>query len=238
MNPKMLGRRFAPDPRDKNFPMRLLLDPLRDQFFPKGLPPGTRHYRSAPVMNQGETGTCVAHGWAAWSQGAPLMIKPTPDMEPMALYDEFIKNDEFPDNDVDPGRQYGTSVRAGAKVLQAKGHIQQYLWAEGVEDVRAWHLAGKGTIVLGINWDYNMFEPDKHGVVHRGGGVAGGHCVETSGWSDTLHIAGKEYQACRCQNSWGPDWGQKGHFWILRDDLEQLLSEDGEACAALEQRVV
>ena len=30
-------------------------------------------------------------------------------------------------------------------------------------------------------------------------------------------------------NSWGPEWGQDGRFTISWDDLERLLSEDGEA---------
>lgn len=224
------GRLVALDARDKQYPMRLLLDPLRAQFFPQGLPPGTRHYRSGPVLDQGMTGTCVGHGWAGWSQGAPLMIKPSPEMQPMALYDEFILNDEWTDNDVDPDRQFGTSVRAGAKVLKAMGHIANYLWAESVDNLRAWHLAGFGTIVLGINWYTGMEDPDRHGVLHVTGGIAGGHCVKTTGWND-------ERDAVRIQNSWGRGWGEAGHAWILRADLARLLAEDGEACAAVEQKV-
>jgi hypothetical protein len=174
---------------------------------------------------------CVGHGWAGWSQGAPLMIKPMADMQPFALYDQFIVNDEFDDNDVDPDRQMGTSVRAGAKVLKQMGHIKNYLWAESAEDVRAWHLAGFGTVVLGINWYDGMMEPDKYGRLIVSGGIAGGHCVKTTGWND-------ERDMLRIQNSWGRGWGEAGHAWISRQDLQRLLTEDGEACAATEQKLL
>jgi len=44
-------------------------------------------------------------------------------------------------------------------------------------------------------------------------------------------------RAFRAINSWGRSWGQNGRFWIRQDDLMLLLQEDGEACAAVEQRV-
>lgn len=224
------GRRVAPDARDANFPMRLMLDPLRAQFFPRGLPTGTRHYQNGPVLDQGPTGTCVAHAWAGWSQGAPLMIKPTPEMQPFPLYDRIVQVDEWSDNDHDTERQFGTSVRAGAKILAQEGHIKQYLWAESVEDIRSWHLAGFGTVVLGLTWYERMMATDKDGFARVGGGVVGGHAFKTTGWSD-------ERNAARCRNSWGRGWGQNGQFWLSRADLEVLLADYGEACAAVEQKI-
>ncbi len=229
-----LGFRHIEDSRDKNFLMRTQLDPLLAQYFPRGLPPGTRHYRSGPVLDQGNTGTCVAHGWAAWSQGAPLMVKPTPALEPMHLYDEIVKIDEWADNDNDIERQFGTSVRAGAKYLQSKGYIKNYYWAESAEDVRAWHLAGFGTCVLGTVWKSNMWETGSGDILQVSGWDEGGHAYKSSGWNDSVGPKG----AVRIQNSWGYKWSTNGHAWILYDDLDTLIHEDGEVCAAIEQRLV
>lgn len=228
-----LGRRHALDPNDKKYPMRLLLDPLREQFFPRGLPIGTRHYRPGAVLDQGDTGTCVGHGWRGWLDGAPLMTKSGPN--PFDLYRAFVLQDEWDDNDNEATAsndelQAGTSVRAGAKVLQEQGRIKNYLWAQNAEDVRAWHLAGFGTVVLGITWREGMFEPDRDSYLSNTGPIAGGHCVKTTGWSD-------DHNAVRIQNSWGRMWGESGRAWIRRDDLDALILEDGEACAAVEQKI-
>lgn len=231
MHSAPLGRRHAPDNRDKNHLMATVLDPFRNKFFPRGLPPGTRHYVPGHVLDQGNTGTCVGHGWAGFLQGAPLMTKPVDETQPFAIYDACIKIDEFSDNDVDPDRQYGTSVRAGAKVLQSLGYIKQYVWAQNSEDLRAWHLAGFGTCVLGINWYTSMFTPDKDGFLDISGIIEGGHCIKTTGWSD-------KHDAVYIQNSWGTSWGVKGRARIKRSVLDRLLSEDGEACAAIEQKRV
>ncbi len=227
------GRLYVQDDRDQGFLMRGVLDAFEDRYFPRGLPQGTRHYRPGPVLDQGNTGTCVAHGWVGWSEGAPLMIKRVAEMDPFLLYDRIVKVDEWDDNDNDVDRQFGTSVRAGAKVLQEEGHIKEYRWAESADDVRSWHLAGFGTVVLGIDWKTGMLETDSKGFLHATGVVEGGHCVKTTGWSDTIAPGG----AVRIQNSWNKGWGQKGRAWILRDDLDELIHNQGEACAALEKKI-
>lgn len=236
------GRRHAPDPRDARYPMRLLLDPLRDQFFPRGLPAGTRHYRQGPVLDQGPTGTCVAHAWAGWLYGAPLMTKPASVPTPYNLYRAIVAIDEWDDNDFeatapDNQLQSGTSVRAGVQLLRSRGHVQNFLWAETTEDVRAWHLAGLGGVVLGTWWTEGMLDPDRDGVLHYTGDAVGGHAYKTSGWTDTLKYKGRTQRAARILNSWGDTWGENGRAWILEEDLARLIADQGECCAATEQRV-
>jgi hypothetical protein len=215
--------------------MRTVLDPAIAAAFPRGLPPGSRYYAPGAVLDQGPTGTCVAHGWASWSYGAPLMMRPDRFPKPFDLYRECVMADEWEDNDIDAtqpdaGCQSGTSVRAGAKVLQRRGHVKSYLWARSVEDVRAWHLAGFGGVVLGINWTDSMFDTDRNGFITYRGPVIGGHCIRTTGWSD-------DREAVRIQNSWGTGWGDHGRAWIRAADLARLIQDDGEACAAIEQAV-
>lgn len=235
-----LGRKHAPDERDRKFGMRLLLDPLRETYFPRGLAEGTRHYRPGKVLDQGRTGTCVAHGWTSKMHAAPIMQQLP--VSPYDLYRKIVQVDEWFDNDSeatapDAGLQSGTSVRAGAKVLQAMGYLQNYLWAESVEDVRAWHLAGFGGCVIGVNWTAAMFQTDLDGFVNYTGSIQGGHCVVTTGWNDKVRHNGKLGRALRCQNSWSVQFGEKGRFWISEGDLAKLMQDAGEVCASTEIKV-
>lgn len=234
------GRLIAKDERDKQFPMRLMLDPLREQFFPHGLPPGSRHYHSGPILDQGATGTCVAHGLTAKVNAAPIMQEV--GMSPFNLYRRIVADDEFPENDneataPDDQLQSGTSVRAGAKLLVDLGLAKTYLWAAGAEDVRAWILGGFGGVVIGVWWTEDMMDTDSEGFVHYTGQKVGGHCVHIGGWNDHVKTRSKTLAAARGQQSWGVTWGQAGRFWIPMDDLDNMIKDDGEACALTELRV-
>ena len=234
------GRRFAPDARDGAFPMRLRLDPLRDHFFPRGIPPGNRHYFAGGILDQGSTGTCVAHGWTAKINAAPVMQKM--NVTPFDFYRRIVQVDEWSDNDweataPDASLQSGTSVRAGAKVLVSMGYARNYLWAESAEDCRAWILAGFGGITIGVSWRSGMMNVDASGFVSNTGSNQGGHCVYINGFNDRSNRNGRVVQAFRGQNSWGRSWGQNGRFWLTYDDLEALIAENGEAAALTEIRV-
>jgi hypothetical protein len=240
MSEYTFGRREAPDERDRRFPMRLMLDPMREQFFPRGLPDGSRHYFSGPILAQGETGTCVAHGWAAKVHAAPIM-QPLP-MSPFDFYRKIVAIDEWSDNDfestaADHMLQSGTSVRAGAKALVDLGLGSNYLWAESAEDVRAWILGGFGGVVIGINWRTDMLRTDSEGFISYTGRNEGGHCVYLNGWNDRVKRGGKVVKATRGPNSWGNGWGQGGRFWMTMDDLDRAIGDHGEACALTEIRV-
>jgi hypothetical protein len=166
-----------------------------------------------------------------------------PPLTPFELYRRFIMVDEWRQNDrevnlPDDQLQFGTSVRAGAKVCQSLGLLESYLWAKNAEDVRAWHLAGFGTVVLGVNWTDAMVKPDSDGFISYNGRPDGsGHCVVTTGWNDRVRHNGKPVRAGRIQNSWGPRWGQLGRCWIEMEDLERLIADQGEACAPTEVRL-
>ncbi len=240
MNDYHFGRKEAPDSRDANFPMRLRLDPLRQEYFPRGLPQGNRHYRSGPVRAQLKTGTCVAHSWTAKVNAAPIMQQMK--LTPYDFYRRIVAIDEWADNDfeataADVQLQSGTSVRAGAKTLVDLGYAENYLWAESAEDVRAWMLAGFGGVVAGITWTDQMMQPDAEGFVSYSGTHRGGHAIYLNGWNDTVKHNGVRVRAARIQNSWGTGWGQGGRCWITEDDLQRALEADGEAAALTEVRI-
>jgi len=188
-------------------------------------------------LNQGETGTCVGHGWKGWLSTAPIIQSDVEDApHPFDIYDQATQVDEWSDNDHDVQRQFGTSVRAGAKVLQSMGFLKEYRWVYDVMGAADW-LAGideqgrfvGGPLVIGVNWYNSMFNTDAEGFLWASGGIAGGHCVCLTGWNERKGFA---YGL----NSWGPAWGRKGRFYLPGEVLSKLLSEDGEACTAAEVR--
>jgi hypothetical protein len=228
------GRIYAPDPRDHQF----MLAPLTSQ--------ATRRasklwaYFDKP-MNQGNTGTCVGHGWKGWLATAPIIQSGVSEApHPFDIYDAAIMLDEWPTNDVDPDREFGTSVRAGAKALRDMGYLAEFRWAFSVDDAANWlggiDAAGRyvgGPLVIGVNWYDSMFDTDAEGFLRIGpdSQVAGGHCVCLTGWNERLGFA---YGL----NSWGGSWGHKGRFYMPGEVLQRLLAEDGEACSTAEVRRV
>src|SRR4051794_40806793 len=92
------GRLVAEDSRDKKFLMRralIMIDALEE---PRLLPMH-HHFPTGPILDQGSTGTCVAHGWAARIAMAPIMQKLP--MSPFDFYRLIVRDDEFTDNDAE-----------------------------------------------------------------------------------------------------------------------------------------
>lgn len=233
------GRLFAPDARDRRFTLGPALASALE-FFPKGIPEGSRHFFSGAVKNQHNTGTCVAFGTGAKINAAPIM-QPLP-MSEYDFYRGIVSRDEWRENDheasaPDSGLQSGTSVRASAKYAQELGLIEEYRWAEDVEQGRAFILIGLGGLVGGFTWKSNMMDTDSEGFVSFTGQTVGGHCIYINGWNDRVKRGGRYVRAARAQNSWGTNWGQQGRFWILEDDLQKMIADDGELCAMLENRL-
>src|SRR4051812_8573314 len=174
--PYGLGRRHAPDPRDRLYPAQLVLD----RMSPKRR---TVPWKRPRVLDQGQTGTCIGHGWRGWFEGEPTMHRPDEGRDAFAIYRQAILLDEWPDNDVEetkPNEQLeaGSSVRAGAKAMQADGYIGSYVWATSAAQIADFVTRVDGSpVVVGTRWYKGFFTPDpKTGIVRMTGGIAGGHC--------------------------------------------------------------
>lgn len=228
------------DQRNRNFPLTLVLDRARE-VFPTGAAPGARHYPTiySPVLAQGLTGTCTAHGATSLIEGAPIMQKRP--MSPFDLYRLIVMNDSWRENDrestAEPDQmQFGSSSIAVMKTLQQLGYIKSYLWATNAEQCRQWHLLA-GVMCFGIAWKTEMMETDSSGFIRYRGQVEGGHFVKTTGWNDFVKYNGRRVPAVRIQNSWDKTWGQRGRCWMLMDELQNAIQDDGDAVAPTELRV-
>lgn len=234
-----LGRRFAPDHRDENYPMRALLPKTVD-----ALPLSkTWDFRGA-ILDQGATGACTAFAAAHFIRSAPMRHKT--DIRPFDLYREGVLLDEFPDNDVEATRpdeqmQFGSSGRAMVKALEARGLIKEYRWGWSVDEISAWILT-RGPVLVGTNWYEGMFNPTSEGFVKIAANdtVAGGH-------EYLVRAANRSKAIALVVNSWSARWNSNanpppglrcppGHFLIDFETLHRLIREGGDGVSPIEQK--
>lgn len=209
-----LGRIHKPDPRDLIYPMRAAIKPA---------PVFTHMWEPGPVMDQGDVAACVGFAWEAWMRCTPLPSNPPPG--PIDIYHRALELDDLDGEDYN-----GTTVRAGAQVMEEAGHLKQYVWARDVETIRDFVLI-RGPVVMGTNWYEGMSNPSFLNYLKPTGDVIGGHAYMIFGYSSSR-------DAFRMQNSWGSGFGWNGRAWIKSRDLARLLDEDGECAAGVEVPVV
>lgn len=192
------------------------------------------------VLDQGYEGACVGFGWTA-----ELLASPRPDRTAtedqgnkfaLGAYREAKVIDEWPGEDYD-----GTSVLAGAKIIQEKGLMDEYRWCFGIDEV-VQAVITQGPVVIGIPWYEQMYETRPSGLVEVGGKLVGGHCITLIGYHPNMRINGEpyanRYRVFRWVNSWGTSYGKAGTGLIKYDDLASLLSDNGEACVPMGRKRV
>ncbi len=207
VNGRTLDRVPQFDERSRQFPIRELLGARKPRSYTWPL---------STFNDQGREGACVGFAWSHELAAAPVRV-PTDHTVATRIYREAQVVDEW------PGEAYsGTSVLAGAKVVQGMGHMAEYRWAFGAQDVLD-TVGSYGPCVLGMNWYEQMFRTDPNGWLRVGGSVAGGHAIVCLG----VNLRG-EYVTLH--NSWNKSWGVNGRARLSFADLDRLMREDGDAC--------
>jgi hypothetical protein len=218
MLPK-LGRLIARDPRDHGFSLAMVTPPPTKTSVTWPL--------MTPILDQGDSPMCVGFSWTQFLFCAPVTHKVTElgnaGTFARTVYRAAQKVDEWDGEDYE-----GTSVRAGAKVLQSQGRVVEYRWATSEPEIRNFVLT-RGPVIIGINWYWSMFDVTPFGFVEiKGKAIAGGHAILVAGYQEKRN-------AYRLVNSWGRGWGQSGRAWLKADDMERLVVEEGgECCSATE----
>lgn len=221
------------DERSRAYPVRSVL-PVSIEERPK-------QWRQKKVaLDQGREGACVGYAWTQELTGSPrpdpYVDVPTASTYARQVYRRAQRIDQW------PGEAYeGTSVLAGAKIVQQDTHIGEYRWAFGIDDVRDTILT-LGPVVIGIPWYSGMYDTRPSGLVDVSGSQVGGHALVVYGYHPGMRIYGEDwharYRVFRWRNSWGPSYGKNGNGLIRYEDLRDLLAGWGEACIPDKRRMV
>ena len=221
---RVLDRRPRHDERSRNYPVRGLI---------RGTPEiKPKNWYAGAILDQGSEGSCVGHGWTTELMASPKPSRFTDSDEghayAVALYKRAQQIDEW------EGEDYGgTSVLAGAQVVQERGLIDEYRWAFSMDDVRDAILT-QGPVVIGVPWYESMYDTDTNGWVEVWGPQVGGHCLVLTGYHPAKRKKGDgEVEAYKWRNSWGAAYGINGSAWIAAEQLETLLHSDGDACVPI-----
>lgn len=208
------------DAQSRKFPVGNVLDILKDKKVAKA--PKKALYKVKRILDQGQEGACVGYGWTYELEASPCIayIENVNRFARNRIYKEAQKLDEW------PGESYsGTSVLAGAKVVQSLGAIKEYRWCFSLQDL-IMTLGYLGPVVLGLNWYDGMTETNNNGYIQPSGEMVGGHCICAVGVTPSE-------KSITLVNSWGSDWGKKGFCKLTYGDMDRLLHEQGEACVPL-----
>lgn len=170
------------------------------------------------VLDQGDTGHCVGFGCAQFGNTQPVDDHWTNTDGHAVYYEAKVIDGE-------PKAEDGSSVHSGVKALKNRGRVGTYAWSDKIEDIKAWVLT-KGPVIVGTDWQNDMFNPDSNGYVTPTGGIAGGHCYLIIGWDDADNIT--------FLNSWSATWGKGGRFHMTATNFSKLITTGFEACAVIE----
>lgn len=203
MMQRKFDRYYAADARDKRFRLRFTERSKRQKRF----------WSSRWFGDQESEGACVGFAFAHWLESSPIRQF----MNPFGIYRMAQHLDEW------HGTNYeGTSVRAGAKLLQSLGFISEYRWAANVDDI-VQTILEIGPMVVGTEFYEGM---DSENMIDEGK-LLGGHAYLLDGVDVTK-------KKLRVKNSWGRGWMRRGRSSISFSVMDRLLRRQGECLIGIE----
>ena len=220
---RRLGRHVRHDPRSLSY-----LFPERD---PATLT-SVRHERAIPVLDQGNLGSCTGNaaegcvGSQPYYGVIPGTVPARPTGSPVAdedqavaLYSAATRLDDYDGSW--PPDDSGSDGLSVAKAAQRAGLISGYQHCTSLNAALA--AIAERPVIAGINWYDSFDEPSTGGLIEitPGAQVRGGHEIVIDEINVTAQIVG-------FTNSWGPSWGHEGRGYLVWEDFERLLKEDGD----------
>lgn len=195
------------------------------------------------VRHQGNEGTCVAHALANGVMGYFQKMKPTKEQP----YDRILSVRDVYEGarQIEPVNGEGSYPRAALKYAQKTGvclesdwqYIPQNKLSEGsnawksrqqnkvasyarvnnsINDIKS-AIMSYGPLLIVIPVYESFYTPAENGQVKISGKIDGYHAICIVGWDNTL--------GWKIRNSWGEDWGIKGHCYIpFRYPIQELWS--------------
>lgn len=197
-----------------------------------------------PVFDQGAEGSCTACGVNGAARELHKVTKTAPDTHfsrQLTYWLERRDDGSGPDEDV--GSSIAQSVRVVERYGLAPERLWPYtpknfartptpeilkeaaknkitgsvLVAQTLQALKS-AIMSQRSVLFGFTV-FSSFESDavrKTGFMpmpKRGENVLGGHAVRAIGFDDSLQANGRTGHV-RVRNSWGPEWGQGGDFWM------------------------
>lgn len=239
-----LDRIYEEDWNSLNFPITAKLEETQpyELYEPK-----TKIWFIDKVLDQGKEGACVGFAYSHDAIACPNHIETYTDgtlidayFARTKIYWESQKIDSYPGGAYPGATPFmeGTSVLSAAKIMQQLGLYSAYYWALTLMQL-ALGVAYEGPAVLGVKWTAGQSQPDTNQFIHVSGQVVGGHAILCKGvvifWVDpngpknwaNVDLLQSYFVL---HNSWGSSWGNNGSCKISFKDMDELLTDQGEAC--------
>jgi len=206
-----LGRHVNHDPRSRAFPHPTDLTAASKSVEWK---------RHSPIFDQGDIGSCTgnaASGLVATDSKYRNGRNDCSERDALVIYERATQIDSF-DGSYPPD-DTGSDGLSVMKVLKEQGYVKSYQ--------HAFTFAAMATalqerpVIVGIQWQNDMYSPDENGVVRWSGGVVGGHEFVVRGLDAVKQLV-------ICDNSWGDSWGVAGSFKVPYADFTKALAADGD----------
>jgi hypothetical protein len=205
-----LGRHVEHDQRSRAYPADMTL-PIKS----------VRWSRRAPVLDQGDVGSCTGNAAAGWLASDTADRPGRTNITEQTALDIYAKATHLDRvKGIYPPDDTGSSGLAVAKAMVQLGHTRgQYRHAFGLAHMLA--AMQTGPVLVGVTWLAGCDEPDRHGLVRYSGVVRGGHEI----LADEISTAER---LVWFTNSWGTGWGVHGRFAMTWADLDLALHDHGD----------
>lgn len=191
-----------------------------------------RRWKMPERLDQGATGTCVAHAFGHRRAGNPVPVEGINHQWAIKFY---LEASALYWGTSDTSLQKGTSALSACQVLLKRKAIDRYEWIAnwnaGPEQLR-YALLERGPVCVGSNWYSSMSAPRIEDTpdgkvawmrVDYSSALRGGH-----EWVldeiDLAPVDGSEPYVS-ILNSWGTGWGVKGRARFTLPDIDKLIFE-------------